>query len=223
MTYLNVRDGYRLWAPVYASETVVSALDEELARALSPPADGRTMLDAGCGIGRRIPQARANFAVGVDLSLAMLAAGGRTNVVAADLRALPFSAEQFDLIWCRLVLGHLRDLLSAFSEFSRIGRKSAHLLVTDFHPDAVAAGHVRSFRDLAGAVHEIEHHLHSESDYIETAESAGFTTVAARTGLVGPSVAGMYRRAGRMAAYERDKGLALVAGFLFRQQNRCRS
>lgn len=223
MTYLNVRDAYRLWAPIYANETVVSALDEELTWALSPPADGRTVLDAGCGIGRRIPQARANFAVGVDLSLDMLAAGGRTNVVAADLRALPFLPEQFDLIWCRLVLGHLRDLLSAFREFARVSRKSAFLLVTDFHPDAVAAGHVRSFRDLSGAVHEIEHHVHSERDYIDTAESAGFTTVASRAGLVGPGVEGMYRRAGRIAAYERDKGLALVAGFLFKQQNRCRS
>lgn len=223
MTYLNVRDAYRLWAPIYAAETVVSVLDEELTRALSPPAGGCTILDAGCGIGRRITRAQASFAVGVDLSLEMLAAGGRTDVIAADIRALPFSAEQFDLIWCRLVMGHLCGLVSAFKEFARVSRKSAFLLITDFHPDAVAAGHVRSFRDFSGAVHEVEHHVHSESDYIGAAESAGFNRVAARAGLVGPSVECMYRRAGRMDAYERDKGLALVAGFLFRLDERCRS
>lgn len=216
MTYLNVRDAYRLWAPIYVRETVVSALDEELTRALSPPADGLMVLDAGCGIGRRIPRAKAGLSVGVDASLEMLAAGGRTDVVVADIRALPFLPEKFDLIWCRLVMGHLCDLVPAFKEFARVSRKSAFLLVTDFHPDAVAAGHVRSFRDLSGAVHEIEHHVHSERDYTDTAESAGFTTVAARAGLVGPSVEGMYRRAARIAAYERDEGLALVAGFLFR-------
>jgi malonyl-CoA O-methyltransferase len=208
MTYLNVRDAYRLWAPIYKNETVVSALDEELTRALSPPAEGCRLLDAGCGIGRRITRAQASFAVGVDLSLEMLTAGGRTDVVAADIRALPFSAEQFDLIWCRLVMGHLRGLVSAFKEFARVSRKSAFLLVTDFHPDAVAAGHVRSFRDFSGVVHEVEHH-------VGAAESAGFNPVAARAGLVGSSVECMYRRAGRMDAYERDKGLALVAGFLF--------
>ena len=223
MTYLNVRDAYRLWAPVYASETVVSVLDEELTLALSPPAIGRTLLDAGCGIGRRIARAQARFAVGVDLSLEMLAAGGRTDVLAADICALPFPAEQFDLIWCRLVMGHIRDLLPAFREFARVGRKGANLLVTDFHPDAVAAGHLRRFRDLSGAVHVVEHHVHSESDYIRTAESTCFRLAGALAGLVGPGVEPMYRRADRMDAYQRDNGLALVAGFLFRLDERCRS
>lgn len=218
MTYLNARDAYRLWAPIYARETVVSALDELVSRTLSPRVDGRVMLDAGCGIGRRIPHARARFAVGVDSSVEMLAAGDRADVLAADIRALPFANEQFDLIWCRLVLGHLRDPRPAFAEFSRVSRKPAHLLVTDFHPDAVAAGHLRSFRDSSGAVHEVEHHVHSERDYIETAKSAGFAIVGAIAGLVGPSVECMYRGAGRPDAYARDKGLALVAGFVFRHE-----
>lgn len=223
MTYLNVQDAYRLWAPIYARETVISMLDEQLTGALSPPLEGRVILDAGCGIGRRMSCAQSRLVVGVDLSLAMLAGGRRTDVVAADIRALPFSDEQFDLIWCRLVLGHLGDLLPAFKEFARVSRSGAHLLVTDFHPDAIAAGHVRSFRDLSGAVHEVEHHVHNKNDYIDSAESTGFEPAGALDGLVGPSIEYMYHRAGRMVAYERDKGLALVAGLLFRYENRCRS
>ena len=216
MTYLNIRDAYRLWAPIYARETVVSALDEVVSETLSPPVDGRVMLDAGCGIGRRIPRAKARFAVGVDLSVEMISAGQRADAVAADIRALPFPDEQFDLIWCRLVLGHICDLRAAFEEFSRVARKRAHLLITDFHPDAVAAGHLRSFRDSSGTVHEVEHHVHHQNAYIKIAESTGFELTGALDGLVGPGVECMYRDAGRLDAYERDKGLALVAGFVFR-------
>ena len=51
MTALAPAEAYRLWAPVYAEETGVSALDEELASDLSPsPAGLRFLVIPGpCG------------------------------------------------------------------------------------------------------------------------------------------------------------------------------
>jgi SAM-dependent methyltransferase len=104
---LGVREAYRLWASTYATETVTSSLDEELARTMLLGLPQTRLLDAGCGIGRRIEN--NPHAVGIDLSPEMLAVGRARNVVTGDIRAMPFDSNCFDMIWCRLVLGHLHD------------------------------------------------------------------------------------------------------------------
>ncbi len=53
-------------------------------------------------------------AVGIDLSPEMLAAGGAHNVIAGDVRAMPFASGSFDMVWCRLVLGYIPDPAVAY-------------------------------------------------------------------------------------------------------------
>ena len=210
---IETREAYRLWAPTYAAETAISFLDDELAHALMPPRKGQRLLDAGCGVARRISGFES--AVGIDASLEMLAAGQARNVAQADVRALPFASAAFDVVWCRLVLGHLADPRPAYREFARVCRAGGHLFVTDFHEDAVAAGHRRSFRDGSGHVHDVEHHVHAIAHHVAIAEHAGFSLVAQKDGVIGRSVKGFYVRAGRGAQWEKDRGLAVVAAFLF--------
>ena len=210
---LDVHEGYRLWASTYAAETATSFLDEELAQEMLSGLPRARMLDAGCGIGRRI--ANTPGAVGMDASPEMLAAGGASNVVKGDVRAIPFVSESFDMVWCRLVLGHLPDPLPAYREFARVCVPGGYVFVTDFHPDAAAAGHQRTFTDWAGTVHEIEHYVHT--DHIEIAAKAGLSVIAHRESTAGPSVRDFYLRGIGMKAYKRDRGLKLIAGFLFRR------
>ena len=117
---LEVREAYRLWAPTYETETVTSSLDEDLSRTMLRGLPQTRLLDAGCGIGRRIQN--IPNAVGMDLSPEMLAAGRVRNVVAGDIRAMPFESNCFDMVWCRLVLGHLPDPLLAYGEIFRVCR-----------------------------------------------------------------------------------------------------
>jgi malonyl-CoA O-methyltransferase len=90
-------------------------------------------------------------------------------------------------------------------------------VVTDFHPEAVAAGHRRTFRDGDGEVREVEHHLHAPESHEAWAALAGLEPCGERTGRVGRSVRAFYTRAGRPAAYEAQKGLALVLALAFRR------
>jgi malonyl-CoA O-methyltransferase len=181
MSKLDAREAYRLWAPTYSTETATSFLDEELAQEMLDGLPRTQLIDAGCGIGRRI--ADIPGAVGMDLSPDMLAAGGARNVVSGDVRAMPFVSESFDMIWCRLVLGHLPEPLFAYSEPARVCMPGGYVFVTDFHPDAVAAGHRRTFTDQAGTVHAIEHYVHN--NHVDLALSAGLSVVAHREGLLG--------------------------------------
>ncbi len=210
---VDARGGYRLWAPTYVAETATSFLDDELARQMLRGLPHRQLLDAGCGVGRRIKD--IPDAVGMDLSPEMLAAGGMENVVEGDVRAIPFPSNRFDMVWCRLVLGHLPDPLPAYLEIARVCRPGGYVFVTDFHPDAVEAGHRRTFNLDEKTVYEIEHYVHT--NHQQLAAKAGLTCVASREGAVGAPIRNFYARGIGLKAYRRDFGLKLVSAFLFRR------
>ena len=219
---LAPREAYRRWAPAYHEETAVSHLDDVLVRALTPDVRGLRVLDAGCGTGRRLRALDgASLAAGADLTPEMLAAGradaaGPAVFAAADVRALPFASAAFDVVWCRLVIGHVADVDAVYAELGRVAAPGATVIVTDFHPDAARAGHVRSFRDADGVVREIEHHLHEPADHLRAAAAAGLTLAEARDGEVGPEIKPFYARAGKLDRYAADRGLPVVLALSFR-------
>lgn len=213
MTILGAREAYRLWAPTYAAETPVSFLDEQLAGIMLDGLPREDLLDVGCGTGRRI--AGIEGAIGVDASPEMIEAGEVQGLMVADVRALPFPAAQFHMVWCRLVLGHLADPLPAYRELARVCRIGGYVFTTDFHPDAVKAGGRRSFRDTHGLVHEVEHYVHADHAVIAT--QTGLALVDRREASVGPAIRDFYARAGRLDAYEKSRDLKVVAAFLFRR------
>lgn len=210
---LDARSAYRLWAPTYQAETATSFLDEMLAQEMLAGLPSTLLLDAGCGIGRRI--ANRPDAIGLDLSPEMLAAGVASNVMEGDIRSMPFANNRFDMVWSRLVLGHIPDPHLAYHELARVCMPGGYVFVTDFHSDAVAAGHTRSFTDSAGRVHAIEHYVHHE--HVELARLAGLSLVSQRDGIVGDSVRDFYAYGIGLKAWQRDCGLKLIAAFLFRR------
>jgi malonyl-CoA O-methyltransferase len=219
MTALAPTEAYRLWAPLYREETAISYLDDRLVSALSPPAAGVRLLDAGCGTARRLGGAGAAIAVGVDLSIEMLAAASDRShpLVAGDLRRLPIASGSFDLVWCRLVIGHVAEIGAAYGELARVCRPGGTVVVTDFHPAAVAAGHRRTFRDAGGEVREVEHHVHSSESHAAWAALAGLRLRATREGRVGPEIRAFYRAAHREDSYRAHLGLPLVLALEFQR------
>ena len=219
MTALSPADAYTLWAPSYSAETAISALEYTAVECLGVDVRGRRLLDVGCGIARRLTQARESgtaFAVGVDLTPRMLAESREGELLAAaDVRAIPIADGTFDVVWCRLVLGHLPELDAAYAELARVCARNGHVVVTDFHPDAAEAGHRRTFRDESGIVREIEHHLYTPRDHRRAAARVGLKLVQRFDRVVGETVRGFYERAGQLDAYEQQRGLAVVLALAF--------
>ena len=215
MIALKSDHAYRLWSSTYDNETAISLIEDDLAAELSPPVMGKRLLDAGCGTGRRSARSQAALAIGIDRSREMLMAGGKQRVAAADVRALPLPSDFFDVIWCRLVLGHISDPLPGYRELARVCRPGGKLFVSDFHADAAAAGHTRSFRDESGEVHVVEHYVHDADSHLQAADKAGFAGRKRRDGKIGSRVEHLYVKAGSTSQYERDFGLPVVAAFLF--------
>jgi SAM-dependent methyltransferase len=83
---------------------------------------GMRVLDAGCGTGEALrwlgdAVAPDGTVVGIDLAAAHVAAargnaGGRIQVLQADVRQPPLAARSFDLVWSVNTINHLRDPLA---------------------------------------------------------------------------------------------------------------
>ena len=164
---------------------------------------GFKILDIGCGSGRhtcaayRLPDV---IAVGADLKFDDLTeaakrlelhnrlgehGGGVWGLAAADVTALPFKNDHFDLVICSEVLEHIGSYLQAIHEIIRVLKPGRNLVVsvprswpericwalsTDYH--TVEGGHLRIFNqaqlicDLQNAgvrqwAHHYAHSLHT--------------------------------------------------------------
>jgi malonyl-CoA O-methyltransferase len=218
---LSPAQGYARWAPTYEDETGVSLLDDVLVGRLTPPLADKRLLDVGCGTGRRLRNAGAAMAVGVEPSREMIDAGtvhlaGRREVtiIQGEAGALPVPAGAFDVVWCRLVLGHVVGLAAPYAEMARALDQGGTVIVSDFHPEAYRRGHRRTFR-AAGRVWEIETHSHELDHHLAAAEAAGLKLVERDEASVGPAIRALYERAGRTALYEEHRGLPLVFALRF--------
>ena len=216
MTALSAREAYAQWAPTYETETVVSLLDDLVVRELAVLTRGRRLLDVGCGTGRRLRGIDARMAVGVDLSPEMLGARMTSGLLAAaDARALPFGPATFDVVWCRLVIGHLGNLDAAFGELARVLSAGGHLVVSDLAPAAIAAGHRRRFRTRAGEHVEVEHHVHEVEKQRDVAAAHGLRLESYRIGVVDERLEHVYADAGALEMFERQRGEELVHALVF--------
>jgi malonyl-CoA O-methyltransferase len=218
VTTLSAREGYRLWAPRYETETAVSYLEDQIVAELGVQTSGRALLDVGCGTGRRMRESDAAIAVGIDLAPEMLRVARESVVCAAgDVRALPLAAASFDVIWCRLMIGHVADVAAVYAELSRVCRDGGVVVVSDIGPEAVAAGHRRTFRDAQGVVREVEHFVHSLEIQVQAAGSVGLSLETQRNGIVGSSIESFYAP-NRLEAYGEQRGLRLVHALSWRKR-----
>ena len=220
MSAFRAIDGYRLWAPTYSDETAISYLENKLAQTLTPPLRGLRLLDAGCGTGRRLHGTDAASAIGLDQSPEMLSAAAdliaRARLIQGDVRDMPFEDGSFDVVWCRLFLGHLPDIDQAYAELARVSELGATVIVSDFHPAAYDAGHRRTFRRRDERI-ELEHHVHRAEAHVAAARNAGLTALGIRSAEIGLDVRCFYEKAGRLEAFAADRGLPVVLALAFRK------
>ncbi len=118
---------------------LVPAIFEPFARvlvALAAPAAGERVLDAACGTGvvARYAAPRAGHVVGADVNAGMLAVAARIapqlEWVQADIAALPFEDDTFDLVLCQQALQFVPDHAAALAELQRVLAPGGRILVS---------------------------------------------------------------------------------------------
>ena len=202
--------GYALWADTWDSTpSPVVALEERLLGAWITGLKPGRAIDLGCGTGRWTNRLGA---IGFDLSPAMLAVAagkpglcGRLAVV--DAPALPLASGSVDLLLCALTLGHVPDRAQAVREISRVLRPGGSLLLTEFHPDAVARGWRRTFRHQ-DRVYELEHYPYSLAEIGEA--SPDLVLARSEPGVIAEPERRLFLEAGRPALFEPASRTPLV-------------
>ncbi len=177
-------EGYSRWAKSYDTTwNTLIATEELYSLGLLDGLDGEAALDVGAGTGRlALKLARRGWKVtAIDPSPEMLAvarqAAAREGLpvectLAAIEDGLPVEAGAFDLVVCALALCHVPDLREAIGEFHRALAPGGHLLVTDVHPDFVAAGMPTQFREN-DVTYVLRNEPHTRDDYVRAIAAAG--------------------------------------------------
>jgi SAM-dependent methyltransferase len=186
-----LRDAGFVWCP--------EGLDESEARLLGG-VDGRLVLEVGCGAAQCARWLRTQGATsfGIDLSLRQLqhsrriddASGIAVPVAGADVSALPFGDQRFDIVCSAFgALPFVVDIERALSELARVVRPQGVVAFSVVHPvrrmfpdDPTSAGlrAIRSYFDRSayvevgsdGAAAYVEPH-HTLGDWVDAVIAAG--------------------------------------------------
>jgi SAM-dependent methyltransferase len=147
-------------------------------------ADGRAVLDAGCGVGygsAMLARAGATEVVGVDLSAKAVeaaAAGAPSNAtfLTGDVHALPFEDDRFDLVVCFEVIEHVEGQDEVIAELARVLAPGGILALSSPNRDVYPAGnphHVHEYvpEELRGALaaHFAHVELRHQHDWLASA------------------------------------------------------
>ncbi|MCD6497076.1 MAG: class I SAM-dependent methyltransferase [Deltaproteobacteria bacterium] len=114
---------------------MIDTLQSEM---LLPLAEGKDVLELGCGTGLIMDRLKGRCAslTGVDLSGGMLSGAMRRGhqVGQARVEALPFADESFDLVFSFKVLAHVERIEETLAEAARVLRPGGYLVADFYNP-----------------------------------------------------------------------------------------
>ena len=221
---LSPIEAHALWALNYDA-TPNPLLDLEL-RVLSAklaPWSHNRVADLACGTGRWMSFAASRGArvFGVDLCRPMLEraatkSGLSSRLIHATADSCALASASFDLVLCSFAVGFFPQPATLINEMARLAAPGGRVVLSDMHPNALAAGWIRTFR-VDDALHEIDHTLYSESRLLELAAAAGLSLNRTYSLCFGASERHTFRRTGRLHLYEAAAGLPAVWAAIWRK------
>jgi ubiquinone/menaquinone biosynthesis C-methylase UbiE len=225
---LAPEDAYRLWSETYDSEAdnVLLALERHVFLGCLSDASvaGKVVVDIGCGTGRHWDSLLSRQPCqlhGVDTSAEMLA---RLRMRYPDARLHrrtgtrigEFGDGCVDLVVSTLMLGYARDLRDELREWTRLLRLGGEIIVTEFHPEALRQGMMRTFVHR-GKTYEIEHERFTVEELRSLFQSLHLEIVCFLERTLDESVRASFERQNHTDAYFKGFGIPLVLGFRLRR------
>jgi SAM-dependent methyltransferase len=113
-------------------------LDDLEMAVIAPLAEGRDVLELGCGTGLLLQRVApiAKSAKGIDLSPGMLASAKERglDVTLGSVTELPWDDASFDLVFSVKVLAHVPDIRGALAEAARVTRPGGRVAIELYNP-----------------------------------------------------------------------------------------
>jgi malonyl-CoA O-methyltransferase len=210
-------EAHRIWAATYDSDlNPVLALEFRTLRNALPDLRGKRFLDAGCGTGRWLAEARSRGGeiLGADacremLQKAQAKPGLAGRLLEADLSRLPLPEACADFVLCAFCLSYVASLRDAVRELARVAKSQALVIITDLHPMAHAHGWTRSFRS-GDEVYEIDQRPSTMDDLLAAARAAGLELQQVTEPCFGDPERAIFLRAGKEQLFEEARNVPAV-------------
>ncbi|MDP4215984.1 MAG: class I SAM-dependent methyltransferase [Bacteroidota bacterium] len=220
---LEPAKAYDQWAEGYDDQpgNLMLALDEQVCSELMSDLviRGKIVADVGCGTGRhwaRLLEAQPARLAGYDVSPGMLGMlqrkypGAETHLL-RDERLPGLADETCDLVLSTLTVAHIDDIASALQEWRRVLRPGGSILITDYHPDALARGGQRTFRHN-DRVLAVRNHIHPLDRLKEIAGELNLRIERCVEKVIDDAVRPYYEQQQALALYDRFYGVRIIYG-----------
>jgi len=219
----NSVDAYNLWSEKYDDQpgNLMIDLDERVFRELLEGVEinDKEVADIGCGTGRhwnKILKNKPSSLTGFDVSPGMLERlkekfpAAITHQITDDsLSFIPDAS--FDVIVSTLTVAHIHNIETSLKTWGRILKSSSDIIITDFHPEMLAAGGKRSFAHNNSQI-AVENFVHYTNRIEEILQKENFAVVYRIEKVVDESVKHYYELQNAMHVYEQFKGSKVIYG-----------
>lgn len=224
----DVVEAYDIWAENYDLQpgNLMLDLDEILFAKLlaNLNLENKAIADIGCGTGRhwaKIFKQNPESLTGFDVSPGMLKKlsdkfpEAKTYVI-ADNNFEDIANDTYDAILSTLTVAHIEGIEDALQTWCRIIKKHGDMIITDFHPNALASGGKRTFRH--GNKHiAVQNFVHTTDIIKQIILKEGFTVIAHQEIKVDETVKHYYEQQNALHVYEKFKGQSIIYGIHFRR------
>ena len=179
----KIIDKYNIWAYQYDNNiNPTRDLDKAITKESLSNIDFFKVLELGCGSGKNTEWliTKADKLVGLDFSKNMLAlarkkiTSPKVTFINADLNEKwPVNNDSFDLATINLTLEHIKILDHIFNSVFMKLDQGGKCFVCELHPKKQLAGSKAQFKENGTKI-LLDIFQHSEQEYIQSAEKAGF-------------------------------------------------
>jgi len=214
---------YDLWAADYDSQpgNMMLAWDEEIFSDLLNDMDlkNKIIVDIGCGTGRhwkKIFDRQPKKLIGFDVSEGMLKMlqqkfmqAETHHLINNELKEL--ENESVDIIISTLTIAHIENAGKALQEWNRILKPGGDIIITDYHPSALAKGGKRTFNHHGKTI-VVKNYVHSIGKLKRIARQLHLEVFRLKEKSIDQSARSFYQKQNALAVYEVWKGTRIIYG-----------
>jgi SAM-dependent methyltransferase len=221
---------YDIWSLTYDEqpENLVLAVDEEIVTEFFASADfeSKIIADIGCGTGRHWPKImdkKPGRLIGYDVSAGMLKKvktkfpGAETCLLSGN-ELVGLETCSCDFIISTLTLAHIPFMEDAFRAWIKVLRPGGEIILTDFHPEALARGARRTFRH-EGELVIVRNYAYSIQKLMTMARQLDLEVLRFKEIKINDSLKPFYQRQDAMADFDRFLGSPLIYGIHLKKSN----
>ena len=216
-------EAYDIWAQHYDDQpdNLMLALDQTLCQDLLATLSltARTIVDVGCGTGRHWPALFSRSParlLGYDVSTGMINRL-RTKYPHAETYLLSgvtltgLADNSCDLVLSTLTVAHLPDIADALTEWNRVLKPGGDMIITDYHPTALAKGGQRTFRE-GERLHAVRNHVYPLSRLLTITHQLGLTEISVTEKKIDNSMRPFYEKQNALPVFRRFLGVPIIYG-----------